>query len=114
MTVDGWTVEPEQVATVLREVDIAGEPLGAAVKTAQALAERRTDLMASGRAEIAAAWDDFLEVRALMPGMLIDVVASSARGVVDGVTAIVAGDEAMAGEWRSSHPDLFVSALGNG
>ncbi|MFJ2370844.1 DUF6507 family protein [Microbacterium sp. NPDC087665] len=107
MTVDGWTVAPEQVATVLREVDIAGEPLGAAVKTAQALAERRTDLMASGRAEIAAAWDDFLEVRALMPGMLIDVVASSARGVVEGVTAIVAGDEAMAADWRSTHPELF-------
>jgi hypothetical protein len=107
MTVDGWTVSPEQVSTVLQQVDIAGEPLGTAVKTAQGLVDRRTDLMASGRSVIADAWDDFLEVRALVPGMLIDVIASSVAGIVEGVNVIVAGDETMAQDWRSGHPELF-------
>ncbi|MFF7291460.1 DUF6507 family protein [Microbacterium sp. NPDC008134] len=110
MVDDGWSVSPEQVSVVLQNVDVAGEPLGQDVKTAQTLAERRTDLMASGRAEIANAWDEFLEARSLVPGMLIDAVTSAAASVIEGTLAIVAGDEAMAQEWRGSHPELFESA----
>jgi hypothetical protein len=114
MTTDGWMVAPEQVSAVLRAVDAAGEPLSDTVTTGQTLAGRRTDLMASGRAVIAEAWDDFMDTRALVPGKVIDVVTSAAAAVVDGVLVIIAGDESMADEWRGGHPELFSAVVMNG
>ncbi|MFJ4253555.1 hypothetical protein [Microbacterium sp. NPDC090003] len=107
MVDDGWSVSPEQVSVVLQNVDVAGEPLGQAVKDAQALAERRSELIVTGRTTLAEAWDDFLEVRALVPGMAITAVSNAAAAVVEGVLAITAGDEVMAETWRSEHPGIF-------
>ena len=107
MVDDGWSVSPEQVSVVLQNVDVAGEPLGQAVKDAQTLAERRSDLIVTGRAALAEAWDDFLEVRALVPGKAITAVSNAAAAVVEGVLAITAGDEVMAETWRSEHPGIF-------
>lgn len=114
MVDDGWSVSPEQVSVVLQNVDVAGEPLGQAVKDAQALAERRSDLIVTGRTTLAEAWDDFLEVRALVPGKAITAVSNAAAAVVEGVLAITAGDEVMAQVWRAGHPELFENALERG
>ncbi|MFK0402153.1 hypothetical protein ACIQTT_07470 [Microbacterium sp. NPDC090225] len=114
MVDDGWSVSPEQVSVVLQNVDVAGEPLGQAVKDAQALAERRSDLIVTGRTTLAEAWDDFLDVRALVPGKAITAVSNAAAAVVEGVLAITAGDDAMAASWRSENPGLFERQVQQG
>ncbi|MFS0852995.1 hypothetical protein [Microbacterium sp. 179-I 3D4 NHS] len=70
--------------------------------------------MASGRAVIAEAWDDLIDIRSQVPGKVIDVLTSAAGAIVDGVLVIVAGDESMAEEWRGGHPELFSAAVVNG
>jgi hypothetical protein len=105
---DGWAVAPDQVAGVLAAVDREGEPLAGAVKVSEELLARKADLSAGGRTVLSDAWADFMDLRMLVPGKVIELVMSSAQAIVDGTAAIAAGDEAMAAEWQSQNSKYFV------
>lgn len=104
---DGWAVAPDQVAGVLAAVDREGEPLAGAVTVSEELLARKADLSAGGRSVLSDAWADFMDLRVLMPGKVIEVVTSSAQGVVEGAAVIAAADEEAAAQWRAQHSMLF-------
>ncbi|MFF5624461.1 DUF6507 family protein [Microbacterium sp. LWH10-1.2] len=110
---DGWSVAPDQVVGVLAAVDREGEPLEAMVIAASDLLARKADLVAGGRSVLSDAWSDFLDLRSLIPGKAIDVIASSAQAIVEGTTAIAAGDDEMAAEWQAKNSQSFVDGWGS-
>jgi hypothetical protein len=105
---DGWAVAPDQVAGVLAAIDREGEPLAGAVTVSEELLARKADLSAGGRSVLSDAWADFMDLRMLVPGKVIELVMSSSQAIVEGTVAIAAGDEAMAAEWQSQNSKYFV------
>lgn len=98
-----WRVDPDRVIGVLAGIDDDGIALTQAVTDVQSLAwEGGAGLKADGRTTVANAWNTFLDDRMLVPGKLIHVLSAAAVAVTSATTAVVAGDEQMAGDARNA------------
>jgi hypothetical protein len=97
----GWRVDPDRVVGILAGVDDEGARLAQAVTDTDALAwNHAATLSVDGRTAVLHAWQAFFDDRRLVPGKLIHVVTRAASAVTEATTAVVAGDETMAGDSR--------------
>lgn len=106
----GWRVDPDRVIGILAGIDDEGVHLEQAVTDTDALAwENDAALSVDGRTRLLHAWQAFFDDRRLVPGKLIHVVTRSASAVTGATTAVVAGDDTMAGDTRQSEQHALDS-----
>lgn len=119
---DKWSVDTAGVLAVLAGVDSVGAEFESANTKIVEAAESGELLSVDGRATLSDAWSVFLDLRSLVPGKVMHVVASAAASLSEATTAVVAGDDQMAAdsdaaqraaeEWGIDSPVAYGSTVG--
>ncbi|MGN7966204.1 MULTISPECIES: DUF6507 family protein [Microbacterium] len=90
-----WSVDAEGVLGVVTGVDTAGPDCEKAHRDITDAADSGATLSVGGRTVLSAAWETFIEDRALVPGKIMHTIAAAAGALSEATSALVAGDEQM-------------------